>query len=75
MNWQRAKVKGPLGIGGEIEKEAQTVKSGCVRYFEREIKGVKVLVMIVNRKDGFKILMLNNDGETATLYGGDEDGE
>lgn len=75
MTWRKAKVKGPLGIGGEIEKEAQTVKSGCVRYLEREIKGVKVLVMIVNRKDGFKILTLNNDGETATLYEDDRDGE
>ena len=74
MTWTRLRLRGPLGIGGEVEKEAQAVGPGCVKYFEREINGEKVLVMVVNRKTGFKILILNSRGGTETVYKDNEDG-
>ncbi len=74
MPWTRLRLSGPLGIGGEIEREAQTVGPGCVKCFEREINGEKVLVMIVNRETGFKILILNSRGTTATVYKDNENG-
>jgi hypothetical protein len=75
MSLRRAKVTAPLGLGGaEFEKEAQSVKPGCVRYFERTINGISVLVLVVNRKDGFKIMTIG-DGGVRTLYGEENDGK
>jgi hypothetical protein len=71
MPLRRAKVQAPLGLGSaEFEREAQTVKPGCIRFFEREIGGVKALVVIVNRKDGFMILKFKYDGAVEPLYDG-----
>ena len=75
MPLQRARLTGPWGIGLDIQREAQTVGLGCVRYFEREIEGQKETVMIVNRTEGFKILVLKSDGGITTLYGGEENGK
>jgi hypothetical protein len=73
MVLRRARVEAPLGLGAaEFEKEAQTVKQGCVRFFERTIGGVKVLVMIVNRKDGFMILKIKDDGVVEPIFDGRE---
>lgn len=72
MGWKRAKVTGPLGVGGEIEKEAQTVKPGCVRYVEREINGKKIFLIFVNRTERFRILALSDGGKVETLWDGEE---
>jgi hypothetical protein len=76
MSFRRVKVKAPLNLGGaEFEKESQLVKRGCVRYLVRTIEGQEVLLMIVNRDDGFRIVVLGNDGKAKDIYGGKTDGK
>jgi hypothetical protein len=77
--FRRVKVNAPMGLGGaEFELEARTVKPDCIRYFDKQIKGVNVTIVVVNRKDGFKILKLMDDGVVEPLYEGgtqEDDGE
>jgi len=75
MGLRRAKATGPFGIGGEVEKEAQTVKPGCVRYTERTINGKKVTIIFVNRTERFQILALSDGGKIETLWDGNEAGK
>lgn len=75
MGLRKAKVQAPFGLGAaELTKEAQTVKKGCIRWVERKIKNEDVMVILVNREDGFTILALGNDG-VKKLYGADSNGK
>ena len=59
-----------IGAGifhAEIVRHAEGVAPGCVGFFREKIDGRQCLLIVANRADGFRVLILDDDGRITDI--------
>jgi hypothetical protein len=75
---RNAKTKGSALWGllkWDLEREANEIPLGSIRYFERGTGGSEVIIIMANREDGLKVMAMGRDGAVWTLFDEATDGE
>lgn len=49
-------------FAAELLKKAEGVAPGCVGYFHEKLNGKECLVIIANRDEGFRLMLVSEDG-------------
>lgn len=74
MKSLKARVKALFGlIDVHLERETEVTPKGAVRHFDRKINGEDVLLILINREDGLKLVALHESGMIEPLFS-EEDG-